>query len=156
MARTDEQWRTAWKSPIERGKRRTEAQRTSRPSPWPLGSRRRLGRTPASRATARWWCRSSRDRWPRSRRRRHGGAARLEPARSSTSLRFSEERSMKIVRTMRSWIGHVTAHVIEPSRGGECSLCEHCLSFRPSGFTQRKSIQPKVEDEEAKRRRGVG
>lgn len=50
----------------------------------------------------------------------------------------------------------MTAHVIEPSQGGECSLCEHCLSFRPSGFTQRKNFQPKVEDEVAKRRRGVG
>lgn len=27
-------------------------------------------------------------------------------------------------------IGHVTGHVRLPSPGGECSWCEHCLSFR--------------------------
>lgn len=31
---------------------------------------------------------------------------------------------------MGNGIGHVTEHVRLPSPGGECSWCEHCLSFR--------------------------
>lgn len=82
---TDEQQTIPSIHPNETGILRTEPRRISPQNLWPSSTGRRSGRVPATPATVRSWCRSSRGRRRRSQPLGHGGGGLREPTRSSIS-----------------------------------------------------------------------